>query len=354
MTWEELDWGALERLRQTFLTGAASGESYWSSPADLASYDFTYGQRIGWKWDQVLRELKLRGWEPSSRSIFDWGCGSGIASRRVISFFGADRFDRLRLWDQSPLAVNFAAEVAQSLFPTMEVAQATPGQLDSSEPIGLLVISHVLNELAPADLVSLRKTIERAEAVLWVEPGTHLVSRQLSALRDEFSAEFAVVAPCTHQQKCPVFAPERQRDWCHFFAPPPSEIFADSNWVKFGQRAGIDLRSLPYSFIALERIIKTADVSGQSAIGLGTNHNGRANHRSAASPGLSRVIGRPEHFKPYVRLLNCDADGLSDLELPKRSDPALYKELERTKAPLIYRWTRLGNRIESGEAFRKS
>src|ERR1035438_7840636 len=34
---------------------------------------------------------------------------------------------------------------------------------------------------------------------------------------------------------------------------PPPAIFADSSWVKFGKRAGIDLRSLPYSFIALDR-----------------------------------------------------------------------------------------------------
>ena len=49
MTWEELDWPALERLRDKFLRGAAVTESYWESAGDLASYDFTYGERIGWK-----------------------------------------------------------------------------------------------------------------------------------------------------------------------------------------------------------------------------------------------------------------------------------------------------------------
>jgi hypothetical protein len=79
--------------------------------------------------------------------------------------------------------------------------------------------------------------------------------------------------------------------------------------VKFGQRAGIDLRSLPYSFFALDR-----DWAGDDA-------------------GLSRVIGRPEHFKPYVRLLNCNASGLEVLEVPKRGNPGLYKELDRDAAP---------------------
>jgi hypothetical protein len=165
--------------------------------------------------------------------------------------------------------------------------------------------------------------------VLWVEPGTHDASRRLGALRESLRATCHVIAPCTHANACPMFAPENARHWCHHFAPPPPEIFGDSNWVKFGQRAGIDLRSLPYCFLALDR-------------------------RTAASPApdaLSRIIGRPEHFKPYARLLNCDATGLAELELPKRTDPTLFKQLERTKAPLVYRWQRDQDKILGGEAF---
>ena len=57
MTWDDLDWRALDRLRERFLRGPAAGAAYWESRDDLASYDLTYGERIGWKWDQVLREL---------------------------------------------------------------------------------------------------------------------------------------------------------------------------------------------------------------------------------------------------------------------------------------------------------
>lgn len=329
MMWSDLDWVALDRLRTRFLSGSATAQPYWSSSADLASYDFTYGERIGWKWDHVLRELQLRGWKSASRHVFDWGCGSGVAGRRVIAAFGAANFDSLALWDHSPLATDFAETTAQRAFPSLRISQATPGFLASSEPVGLLVISHVLNELSVGTLGELKKLVGRAEAVLWVEPGTHAVSRQLGALRDEFLPDgFRVVAPCTHQHACPALAPARERDWCHFFAPPPSEIFADSDWVKFGQRAGIDLRSLPYCFIALDRT-KGVTPSGD---------------------GLSRVIGRPEHFKPYARLLNCDAAGLADLELPKRAAPALFKQLEKTKAPLVYRWQREGDKITGGKS----
>lgn len=329
MTWDELNWAALDRLRARFLAGPGGDGPYWETEDDLASYDFTYGERIGWKWDQVLRELHQRGWRPNSREVFDWGCGSGVAGRRVISFLGAEGVDSLTLWDHSPLACDYAAGAAQRAFPALRTVQATPGLLAGDSPIGLLVISHVLNELTPEALGTLRQLIARSEAVIWVEPGTRDVSRQLGGMRDDLRTDFRVVAPCTHALACPMFSGDHERDWCHFFAPPPSEIFADSHWVKFGQRAGIDLRSLPYCFVALERGSSPANAAGES---------------------WSRVIGRVEHFKPYARWLNCDATGLAELELPKRADPALFKELERTKAPLVYQWQRDGRKVSGGQA----
>src|SRR5213596_2022051 len=104
VTWDTLDWAALDRLREIFLGGPPPGGSYWRSPVDLASYDLTYAQRIAWKWDAVLGELRARGWAPPfARPLLDWGCGSGVASRRVLDWFGPEHFRRLRLWDRSSL-----------------------------------------------------------------------------------------------------------------------------------------------------------------------------------------------------------------------------------------------------------
>jgi SAM-dependent methyltransferase len=326
MTWSELDWSSLRLHRERFLGGSPQDGPYWSSRSDLAGYDLTYGERIGWKWDAVLDELRMRGWKPPQGSLLDWGCGSGIAGRRLIGFFGAACFDSLTVWDHSPIAVEFARERAARDFPGLSVRGATTEYLRGSEPIGLLVISHVLNELVPSALQEVRALVARSRAVVWTEPGSRDISRSLGALRDEWIAQFRAVAPCTHANACPILAPGNGRHWCHHFAAPPPAIFADSNWVKFGQRAGIDLRSLPYSFIALNR------------------------GWSGGEAGWSRVIGRPEAFKPYIRLLNCDATGLEELMVMKRDNPALYKELDRSKRSLVYRWTREGPRISAGAA----
>ena len=320
MNWESLDWEALDRLRETFLTDAKSAGPYWHTITDLEGYDFTFGERIGWKWDAVLAELKLRGWAPpSGATVLDWGCGSGIAGRRVVDFFGAANFSKLELLDHSPLAMDFAEHRAQQLWPGFAVSRYHGG------PVGVLVLSHVLNELDEAARAELRALAARAETILWVEPGTHEVSRALGAWRNQLAAAMHVVAPCTHRAACDVLAAGNERHWCHFFAAPPAGIHADSGWVKFGQRAGIDLRSLPYSFLALDR------------------------RESPQPAGFARIIGEPRHYKGYAKIFSCAADGVADLTLQKRDAPEVFKALKHAGGPLIYRWQRKGDRVSEVE-----
>ena len=76
---QDPDLSTLERLRQGFLAGTAGQQDYWRSARDLAAYDATFAQRIGWKWDFVLEDLMALGWKPPAGPVLDWGCGSGIA-----------------------------------------------------------------------------------------------------------------------------------------------------------------------------------------------------------------------------------------------------------------------------------
>src|SRR5262245_42959315 len=128
VTWATLDWPALDRLRARFLSDRPGGDDYWTSPADLASYDFTYGQRIGWKWDAVLRELQRRGWTLPAGPRLDWGCGSGIAHRRVLEFLGSHNERSVQIFDRSPIAAAYAAAEVRRLFPSVPVQILSPEQ----------------------------------------------------------------------------------------------------------------------------------------------------------------------------------------------------------------------------------
>ncbi len=344
MNLESLDWEVLDRLRETFLTDAKSAGPYWHTMTDLECYDLTFGERIGWKWDAVLRELRARGWAPpAGATVLDWGCGSGVPGRRVVDFFGATNFSRLLLHDHSELAMNYAAHRAEKYFPELRVECTSMRDLRGDSPIDVLVVSHVLNELddsARADLASL---IARATTVLWVEPGTYEVSRALVGWREKLHGDFRVIAPCTHQTACGLLAPANERHWCHHFAAPPPEIFANSDWVRFGQRAGIDLRSLPYSFLVLDQPSPSLRPTGRHA-----DERRPYNEEQNSAPGLSRILGEPRHYKGYAKIFNCDAAGVAELTLQKRDAPELFKDLKRPCGPLVYQWTREKDRVVAG------
>jgi hypothetical protein len=336
LTWETLDWSALDRLRDTFLAGKSTGASCWSSCSDLANYDFTFAQRIGWKWGAVLRELKQRGWTPPpGRPLLDWGCGSGVAGRCVVEFFGGQAFECLRVFDRSPLAMEFAMGSAREQFPAMRVEAVDAARLSetggSGVPVGTLVISHVLNELDETGGRALRQVIDRADAVLWVEPGTYAVSRMLITRRENLREQFLLIAPCTHQAACGLLTPENERHWCHHFASPPAGIMADSNWVRFAQRAGIDLRSLTYSFLVLERKGLRDPVPG------------------LLPDGWSRIIGEPRLYKGYAKIFSCQADGVRDLTLQKRDARAFFAMMKRGDQRGYHRWSFNKDRILGAE-----
>ena len=310
-------------LRERFLSATSDGSDYWQSEDELALYDATFGERIGWKWDAVLAELAARGWWPRSRRVLDWACGSGVAGRRVLAQWS--QLDSLALHDRSPLARWFAAQRARVEHPRVTICETS--EVDSET---LLVLSHVLNELSAAELASLLALGRQAREIIWVEAGTHADSRRLiTEVREALLPEFSVVAPCTHQARCGMLAAENAPHWCHHFAPVPSAIFQDARWAEFARELGIDLRALPYSFLVLERGAPSIQMAG-----------------------FSRVIGRPREAKGFTRVLSCQAEGVAEWVLQKRDAPDLFRAFHKGTAEPAYRWRIENGRIVAAEPLR--
>jgi hypothetical protein len=312
----ELDWPTLDRLRRAFLAGTAGESDYWQSERDLASYDATFAQRIGWKWDYVLGELARRGWQPPAGDLLDWGCGSGIAHRACLDHFGTAGVGELRCWDRSALAMKFALHRAAEKYPGLRV------QAGLGDPPPVLLLSHVLSELKPEQTEELLKWLAPATCVLWVEPGDYQTSLALIAVRERLRAQFQVIAPCPHQERCGILAPGNEPHWCHHFAEPPGAVFTDPFWGKFAHLAGVDLRSLPVSYLVLDK---------RPAPPLPT--------------GAMRLIGRPRITKPFAHLLGCDAAGVCEAALARRDHPEAYRVFKKGRYPTALTWERDGQQV---------
>jgi SAM-dependent methyltransferase len=296
----------IKTLRGLFLDEGRPGlalPDYWRDTQDLAAYDTLLAARIGWKWNAVLAECRDRGLPHDPHAVvLDFGCGTGIAARRYLAHFPAGE---VLCHDRSPKARTFAVQRLLAETPTGK-ARAT-ASIDGITP-DVLLVSHVLGELDEAGGAALRALIARSHTVLLVEPGSRTVARALSTLRDELRSSFHVIAPCPHAEACPALA--SADDWCHFFAEPPPEVFTSGDWVRTARDVGIDLRALPYSFLALSKSPATTP------------------------PPPHRLLGRADVSKHTARLTACTAAGLQPLEVRKRDQAPLWRQLKKDPAGL--------------------
>lgn len=306
MNLQELNWKSLERLRRAFLEGVAGSSDYWHEADDVASYDATFAQRIGWKWDFVLEELKRLKWTPPGGEALDWGCGSGIAHRAFLDHFGTEAVSGMWLSDRSPTALSYASRRARDKYPELAVNAGHPAAAQ------LVLISHVLTELDDSQVNRLIDLAQTATSIIWVEPGTHVASRALIGVRERLRESFTVVSPCTHQSACGMLTEENERHWCHHFAKPPPHVFTDGDWARFATMMEIDLRSVPLSYLVLDR--RPVPALPSTAV---------------------RVIGRPRANKFCAQIFVCGTQGLCEVAVEKRTLPEDYKRLKKGGQPSL-------------------
>ncbi len=322
------DWEILEKLRMRFLKPESISGVYWESKQDLLQYHISFGKRIGWKWRAVWEELGRLGWKPESKILVDWGCGSGVAILSFLEAFGSEAVEKIFLWDHSTLACEFAKECIREIDDQVSVDIKSLEEIGDRLPETLCLASHVLNELSHNERQALGTSFRQAKQVVWVEPGNFESSRLLIAQRELLLKNMSVIAPCVCQDGCPMLKEQNSRHWCHFFARSPQEAFTEGEWARFASLLEIDLRSLPYSYLAMNR----SDLE-----------------KLESPENVSRVIGKPRQYKGFAKILSCDRRGLNDFELQKRDDKALWKSIKKGKDGSLYEWQKLGEgRIKQG------
>lgn len=183
----------------------------------------------------------------------------------------------------------------------------------ASPPV--LLVSHVLPELTPSQVEGLVALAGRAQAVLWVEPGTYAASLSLIGIRERLRGTFHCVSPCCHRERCGILEPGNERHWCHHFATVPPAVFTDGFWKRFGDMAGIDLRSLPLSWLVLDRRPPPAPVAG-----------------------ARRLIGRPRVYKAHALILACDAEGVRERTLQQRRLPEVFRHIRKGRLSGMQAW----------------
>lgn len=318
------DWDVLSRMREGYLGERARTD--WSDPKSLELYDRFFGQRIADKWRGALTMCRDREamtpwtqWLAGLQKplqIWDWGCGTGRASRTLLEDWGlageqklsvqvalSDRLGHVEDWAWRQLSENSPRELTRIKSQEVDLSRT------------VLLVSHVLNELSSQEATALADVAVNAAWVFWVENGTQATSRRLAMIRNKIRHTHQMVAPCLGQGTCQAVEGKDHTHWCHFFSTTPSEYFQDGEWADFAKHVGVDLRSLPFSFFASRR--------------------GLEESVKPEKPDEGANIGRSRVYKGYAQALVCDVNTqLQEWQYPKKQYGDLYKALKKERAPL--------------------
>ncbi|MFH9553621.1 small ribosomal subunit Rsm22 family protein [Streptomyces sp. NPDC017435] len=267
---------AVDRLIANYRGATPTDAPILRDRADVAAYA---AYRMPATFEAVRSALEafadaVPQWAP--RSHTDVGGGTGAATWAVSSTWAGMRPVTVLDWAEPALALGREVAAANPALRDTRWQRARIGTALALDPVDLVTVSYVLNELAAPDRATLVDTAaSAAQAVVIVEPGTPDGYARVIEARDRLiAAGFRVAAPCPHSAACPIVP---GTDWCHFSARVSRSSL--HRQVKGG--------SLPYedekfSYVAAARL--------------------------PVSPASSRVVRRPQIRKGQVLLDLCEAE----------------------------------------------
>lgn len=225
---------AAERLSERYREDQPAAQSILASELDSAAYLATRMPATYAAARQVFDRLLAGRPDFQPRTLLDLGAGTG-----ACTWAAADAFPSLEssdLVDSSPPALEAAKRMLESTALQVTCVAARidrPGgrsdpATGTANPAGtattrrtrgfdLAVCGFLLGELDPiAQDTVVADMAEAASVVAVIEAGTPAGYRRvLRARAGLIAAGRAMVAPCPHEQVCPLASTE---DWCHFAA----------------------------------------------------------------------------------------------------------------------------------------
>jgi ribosomal protein RSM22 (predicted rRNA methylase) len=222
------------------------------------------------------------------KKLLDVGAGPGTATWAAAEAFSS--LQDFTLLDANralrALALDLGGGSVRLRAMTYEHGEAR-AELAKADAADLVVASYMIGEIGDAEQKMLAELMwaKTRDTLLVVEPGTPAGYPRILALRTQLIASGAhVAAPCPHNDKCPLTAP----DWCHFTQRLPRSRAHQ-------QIKGVELpfEDEKFAYVALTR----APIARHPA----------------------RVLAQPVISKVEISAKLCTADGLTIAKVQRRA-----------------------------------
>jgi ribosomal protein RSM22 (predicted rRNA methylase) len=219
-------------------------------------------------------------------SMLDVGAGPGTATWAATEAFSS--LKTFTLLDTNSALRALALDLGGVRLRDMTYQRGEArAALAAAEPADLVMASYMIGEISDAEQRALTELMwaKTRDTLLIVEPGTPAGYARIIALREQLIASGAhVVAPCPHDGKCPLTAP----DWCHFTQRLPR-----SRAHRQIKGAKLPFEDEKFSYVALAR--------------------------APFAQHPARVLAQPDITKVEVTAKLCTPDGLVMAKVSRRA-----------------------------------
>ncbi len=269
-----------------------------SAHVDLAAYVATRLPAT-FKANQAVHEaLEKTLADFAPRTLLDIGAGPGVASWAALEAWPT--IEKITHCEQDKNFAGLAAILnTGSALPALsgaEIILKSEATLPEDVMADVVVASYMLAELPLEQMPQAAARLwARAQQVLvLIEPGTPQGFARLRAIRQKLLGQGAfVLAPCTHQNSCPMTA----TDWCHFktrVQRSREHMHAKGGTVPFEDES--------FSYLILSR--------------------------QQTTQAGARIVSPPILSKPGIALRLCDSTGLRNEVVASRDKPT-YKRAKK-------------------------
>jgi ribosomal protein RSM22 (predicted rRNA methylase) len=224
----------------------------------------------------------------SPKTLLDIGAGPGTATWAAAEAFGSlANFSAIDANTAlQPLALDLFGKTARLSRVRYTLANARAA-LAGTEAADLVIASYLVGEMEDTERAALAEQMwaRTRDTLLVVEPGTPAGYARIISLRAQLIAQGAhVAAPCPHDDRCPLVAP----DWCHFTQRLPR---SRAHMILKG--ADLPFEDEKFAYVALTR--------------------------TAIARRPARVLAQPEAGKVEVTAKLCTPGGLVIAKVPRRA-----------------------------------
>jgi ribosomal protein RSM22 (predicted rRNA methylase) len=289
--------GGLAMSAQQLSAAYRKGET--SSRVNLAAYVATRVPATFEANREVQKALAaaMPGFAP--RTLLDIGAGPGVASWAAVQAWNS--IEKVTQCEQDQNFAGLAADLNRGsevdALTEAAIVLASEATLPTDISADLVTVSYMLAEMPLPLMPQIAKRLwaRATQVLILIEPGTPQGFARLKVARETLMEQGAhVLAPCTHQNGCPM----TPNDWCHF-----KTRVQRSREHMHAKQATVPFEDEPFSYLVVSR---------QAALQKG-----------------GRIVAPVESSKPGVLLHLCDASGLRDVTIASRDKPT-YKRAKKT------------------------